>query len=797
MPAPQTKPRNRTGPRRAVAWAGWVAGALALTVVALIISQSGKRPNGASPSAAAPPGIRTALLEPEAEVFARYAGSASCQGCHPEEYEQWARSHHGLAERLPNLEWDREAFEPARTYTHAGGEVRVARDGTNMLVNCLGLSGSNETHQVVRVLGHAPLRQFLVPFPGGRLQTLQASYDPVQRDWFDVYGEEDRQPGEWGHWTGRGMNWNTMCAGCHNTRVRKNYEETTDTFRTTMAEMTVGCESCHGPLKAHNEWQAVHGRSGLPDPTVPRFSRQQVFDNCGFCHARRSDLTGDFKPGDGFFDHQSLAVVDSSDVFYPDGQVREENYEFAAFYGSRMHTNGVRCVDCHNPHSAKTILPGNWLCLRCHDGSYPGAPTIQPVAHSHHKVFGYDSNGRLVNPDLSTYDSRKVTETGGECINCHMPQTVYMQRHWRHDHGFTIPDPTLTRDHGIPNACNRCHQDQTVEWAVAATEKWYGEKLDRPARQRTQWLARARAGEAAAREPLLQLFQAGEAAYWRGVIAGLLGQWATDPIVSAALLKALHDDHPLVREQAVQALAPLAAGVGGGIARSLRPLLEDPVRNVRVAAAWALRTELPEAGRAAAELRHFLDLNADQPTGQMQKGAYAQARGQAEQALLHYRKAVEWDPRSAPIRHDLAIVLSSLGQAREAVAQLETAVRLEPKEAEYPFKLGLAWNELGDMNQASRALEKAVELDPAHARAWFNLGLARQATGRREAALDALLRAEGLNPQDPQIPYARAAVLAAAGRGEEARRAAARALEVDPRHTQAARLLRELSDRAK
>jgi hypothetical protein len=218
------------------------------------------------------------------------------------------------------------------------------------------------------------------------------------------------------------MNWNDMCASCHNTRVRKDYDPASDTYHTTMAELTVGCEACHGPLKAHVDWQQQYGKSSKKDPTLPKFNRQQVLENCGFCHARRTDLTGDFKPGDSFFDHQSLAIVDQSDHYYPDGQVREEDYEFAAFLGSRVHANGVYCLDCHNAHSMKTVLPDNWLCLRCHNGSYTNAPIIDPVAHSHHQVFGYDSNGKLVNTDLMSYKPKETKETGGERANCHMPQ---------------------------------------------------------------------------------------------------------------------------------------------------------------------------------------------------------------------------------------------------------------------------------------------------------------------------------------------------------------------------------------
>src|SRR4029453_12262551 len=128
-----------------------------------------------------------------------------------------------------------------------------------------------------------------------------------------------------------------------------------------------------------------------------------------------------------------------------------------------------------------------------------------PISHSHHKVFGYSTNGTLENFDLLTYKPKEIKETGGECVNCHMPQTPFMQRHWRHDHGFTVPDPLLTKELGIPNACNRCHTDKSVDWALEFSEKWYGQKLERATRQRARLIAQARQGNAAAVRPLLEL----------------------------------------------------------------------------------------------------------------------------------------------------------------------------------------------------------------------------------------------------------------------------------------------------
>jgi len=725
-------------------------------------------------------------------VFAQYAGSASCLECHEDAHQLWQVSNHRYAERPIHLDMDRSAFDPPRTFHHASQSTEVRlRDGRCEVVT-LGLNGRREAWPADRVIGHHPLRQFLVPAPGGRWQTLEASYDPVTNEWFNVYGEEDRQPGEWGHWTGRGMNWNQMCATCHNTRLRKNYDVVNDTYRTTMAELSVGCEACHGPLKTHGEWRKEHPDPLEPDPTLAPIPPAAMRDTCGACHARRGELTGDFRPGDSFFDHFSLVIVNETDTFYPDGQVRDEDYEFAPFLGSRMHQGGVTCTDCHDPHSMKTRLPGNWLCMRCHNGSVTNAPLIQPVAHSQHRVFGYDTNGVPAAVDLLDYLPGRFPETGGECVNCHMPQTVYMQRHSRHDHGFTIPDPLLTRQFGIPNACNRCHTDKDVAWSIDAVDRWYGPKMDRPSRHRAIAIALARQGADTGRDSLLRRLPEEPLPYWQAAVISLLARWVDDPRVADTLIAQLRNPHPLPREMAASALGPLVSAGRADLLRALQRALEDPSRNVRVAAGWALRHALDPDTVAGREVRHFLDLNADQPTGQLQLAVWQLSRQQPEGAAQHLSRAIAWDPNSAPLRHEYAIVLSQLGRSREAVAELEVAARLEPAVGEYPFKLALGWNEIGDLPKAVAALEEALRRDPGHSRAWYNLGLARDALGQPEGALEALVRAESLNLRDPQLPYARATVLGRQGRTAEARDAARRALEIDPGFAPARQLLDHL-----
>jgi tetratricopeptide (TPR) repeat protein len=716
------------------------------------------------------------VLAPEDEVHAKYAGSESCKKCHAAAFEKWHGSNHGRAERLVTKDEDYKAFEPKQTLVHGKdtSEAFVDADGLAKILT-QGLDKQRHAYPVVRVIGNNPLRQFLIPAPGGRMQTCDVTLDPAKNEWFDVFGDEDeRAPGDWGHWTGQGMNWNAMCAACHNTRLRKNYEPQTNSYHTTMAEMSVGCESCHGPMKDHVEWQEKPPLDAKKDPTISKFSRDQVMETCAACHARRAELTGDLIPGESFYDHFSLTVTDETDIYHPDGQVRDENYEFASFLSSRMHHAGVRCVDCHDPHSNKNIVKGNQLCMNCHTApraDYPTAPVIDPTAHSHH---GADS-------------------TGNQCVSCHMPVTTYMQRHPRHDHSFSIPDPKLTKEFGVPNACNKCHTDKDADWAIAASRKFYGDKPDRPSRTRALTVANARRGDPAARGQLIKMLATEEIPAWQATACHLLERWVMDPAVTQALLGQLAHTSPLVREAAVRTLGQQARANNTSVRGAVQPLLEDPVRSVRVAAAWALCDTLDLASRAGRELVHMLDINADQPTGRMQLSQFAMLRGDNASAIRQMRKAIEWDPNSPPFHHDLAILLSTTGDSAGAVKALREAIRLDPENPEYHYKLALALSENGTTAETIAELEKTVKLDPGYARAWYNLGLARNGMGQPQEAIAALLQGEAADPNDSAVPYARATIHARLGQRDEALAAATRALQLRPDFPEAMQLIRTLS----
>ena len=708
--------------------------------------------------------------------------STDCRACHEEIFKSWSGSDHALAHRVVNPQQDSDAITPALKPTVNGIAYQFDwKDGRAALVEKRGEQTADSFSFTAEfVLGHTPLRQYVVPIGGGRYQAAELTFDPEKKEWFNVFGDEKRLPGEWGHWRGRGMNWNSMCAHCHMTDYKKNYDATTDTYATTWREHGVGCTQCHGDLAPeHAKKKSAPTLAVSPTPpttgavaTLSPFSspeRKRAQETCAPCHARNELLTGALVPGAPYSDHYRLTLPTEASVFYPDGQMRDEDFNYTSLLTSRMGGKaGVTCLDCHNPHTGKTILPleNNALCLQCH-GPAPRAHavSIDPLAHSHHAA---GSKGSL-------------------CISCHMPTTTYMQRDPRHDHGFLKPDPLLTKELGIPNACNRCHADQTTDWAIAATDRWYGAKMDSRQRARTRVVAAAQASAPDAAEKLLALIATEEVPAWRATLHLLTRNYATThPRVLEAARAAVRDPEPLVRSAAAQVLASAPHE-----AAALRPLLADPSRLVRLDAAWALSTELPAGSASRTELDAYLAVSADQPSGRMRLGQDLFNRGQAAAAEAHLRKAAEWDANSPGIHDTLGIVLNENGKPAEAAASLWRAAQLNPTDATSAFNAALAFAGARKLPDAEFALRETIRRNPRHDRAWYNLGLLLSQTNRAADAIAALTQAEQIAPNVADYPYARATILWQTGDRPAAQAAAQRALAIDPNHAPSRQFLQQ------
>jgi predicted CXXCH cytochrome family protein len=674
--------------------------------------------------------------------------SVSCRACHQPAWEAWRATGHALANRPVSA-----SDAPALGAFHPPAGV-----GPGSAPNF--------------ILGAGPLWQPLLPTSGGRWQPHELAFDPAKQEWFNIFGTEGRRPGEWGHWTGRGMNWNSMCAQCHMTGYRKNYDLATDSYHSSWVEQGIGCIQCHGPTAP------AHGAGSRPaasKPPAPFFgSRNRMMQTCATCHSRSEALTGDFQPGDNYDDHYRVTLPIEPHVFYPDGQQQDEDFTWTSVLLSRMGHAGVTCMDCHDPHSGKTILPiaHNQLCLQCH--AAPGrvlasgvrAVPIDPEAHSHHAAGS----------------------AGDSCVACHMPTTNYMQRSPRHDHGWLRPDPLLTKELAIPNACNRCHVDKSPDWAVDRTTAWYGSKMDSRQRVRARGVAAAQTGDPAAMAALLKLLGGEDIPAWRATYLGLLAPYAgNSAAVISAGRAALTAPDPIERAAGVRLLAGDKSAM-----EWVRPLLRDSVRLVRLDASWMLANELVAGSPQRKEMDSYLALSADQPAGRLRLGQDLANRGHLAEAEKEIAVAAKWDPFSPGILEAQGEVLEALGRPADAAGEFQRAAELLPADANDAVRSALGYAEAGKPAEAEAQFRLAVNRVPTFDRAWYNLGLLLAQTNRlSEAAVD-LKKAESLAPGVADYPYALATVLLRMGDRAGAREAARRTLQLEPGQADAQGLLRIL-----
>lgn len=182
-----------------------------------------------------------------------FTGNMSCRNCHVAEHEQWITSHHYKAMQPANDSTVLGDFDNA--ILSADGVVsKFFKANGKYFLNTEGPDGKLHDFEVKYVFGFTPLQQYLVEFPGGRMQATRASWDTKQKKWFHQNAGQKIPAGDWLHWTGTAQNWNTMCATCHSTNVNKGYNNETDTYQTTFNDVNVSCESCHGPRKNHIEY---------------------------------------------------------------------------------------------------------------------------------------------------------------------------------------------------------------------------------------------------------------------------------------------------------------------------------------------------------------------------------------------------------------------------------------------------------------------------------------------------------------------------------------------------------------
>jgi predicted CXXCH cytochrome family protein len=746
------------------------------------------------------------MLEPARPVRAtpptldaKFVGAEQCASCHAQENARWRGSHHQLAMQPAVGSTVRGDFNHA-SFDNNGVTSSFFRDGSKYKVRTDGPDGALHDYEIAYTFGVYPLQQYLIAMPGGRLQALGIAWDTRAREtggqrWFFLYPGQKITARDSRHWTGLDQNWNYMCADCHSTNLRKKYDARARTFSTSYAEIDVSCEACHGPGSNHvswankqGDWQKLDATQGLTialderkgvawpiDPATgnvrrssPRQSVREI-ETCARCHARRGQIHEDYVHGQPVGDDYRVALLDE-DRYFPDGQIKEEDYEYGSFVQSRMFHAGVTCSDCHEPHSSRLRAEGNGVCAQCHS-----AQKYDSAAHHFHKVGS----------------------AGARCVECHMPTRTYMVVDARRDHSIRIPRPDLSVKLGTPNACTNCHTDKSAQWASDSVGKWYGH-APQGFQRFAETLNAGSVGEPGARQSLERLVADREQpAIARATALSMLAAYAPTPN-DEAVRAGVSDDWGLVRRASAHALSNTEPAAD---ANALTPLLSDSVRAVRIEAAEVLAglpantlpaDIAPAFSRATDEYINSQQLNADRPEAHMNLGLLYARQNHFDQAEAELKTALSLDPSFAPGAVNLADLYRVQNRDADGERVLTDAISRSPDDASLEEALGLLMVRQKRGAQALDLLGAAARGEPGNGRYAYVYAIALNDSGKTSIAIEMLESSIKVHPYDADSLAALANFLEQSGDPAKALIYANRLNELEPGNPQVQQMLKEL-----
>jgi tetratricopeptide (TPR) repeat protein len=664
-----------------------------------------------------------------------FVGSDKCATCHKQAFSDWEESDHFLAMADADSESVLGDFDGA-IVNFNNIESRLFEHESEYLISTIGPDKKQHEYVIRYTFGHYPLQQYLVEMDGGRLQALNIAWDSRDKAeggqrWMHLRADELTTTESPFFWTRHLQNWNTRCAECHSTNLKKNYDNDKHTFDTSWSEMNVACEACHGPGSKHLQlaesgmlsdtskgdgglvnldsglkWEFAKG-STIAQPAGEK--SDAYIDMCGGCHSRRA-IIGKLDSQASYHDQYQLALL-NEDLYFPDGQIQDEVYVLGSFMQSKMYAKGVTCMNCHQPHTGKLLLQGNNLCAQCH----------LPVE--------YDTIEHHFHPPGSK---------GAQCVACHMPETNYMLVDDRRDHRFGIPDPSTSQLLNTPNACNKCHKGTTASWASKTLADW----IKQPWRPDVDpsLIASARLGNPLTSRALIEVIENSSSSTI--LKATLLDQLSAFPsrVSTEAAASNLTKENPLIRVGAVRSLRNAPPQLRWQL---LAPIINDPVKAVRMEVAMSMSTmpsdiPLEEIGSFITLIDEYRDSllgSIDMPSTQTSLGNLELNLGDPGKAEVAYNKALRIEPDYIPGILNLADLYRATNREPEAVLLLKRALEAAPDSGAAQYGYGLSLIRQRNYEDAIPYLLAATERTDSQPRYAYVYAIALDSVGRTKEAL--------------------------------------------------------------
>jgi len=149
---------------------------------------------------------------------------------------------------------------------------------------------------------------------------------------------------------------------------------------------------------------------------------------------------------------------------------------------------------------------------------------------------------------------------------------------------------------------------------------------------------------------------------------------------------------------------------------------------------------------AIVNFQKALEIKPDYAEAHSNLGVALFQKGQVDEAIVQYQEALEIKPNYAKAHSNLGVALSQKGQVDEAIVQYQGALELNPNDADAYTNLGVALLKKGQVDEAMVQYQKALEINPNYAEAHSNLGVVLFQKGEVDEAIAQFQEALRLKP---------------------------------------------------
>lgn len=504
-------------------------------------------------------------------------------------------------------------------FEYLGVKAKMERRGDKFTMALNFPDGRRQVYPIDRTVGSRRIEQY-VSRQGEQYVRLPLAYDLTNRRWMSLNGSFFYPDGD--NFFQHQAVWDQNCVFCHNVKAQPQMDgKVRGKFSTEVAELGIACGACHGAAAAHAEqasspltrelWRMTDAEKQIINPKKLAAERSMMV--CGHCHGQRVPQPMDriqeiLTKGDPFNAGDDLArfyrpVMRDTKIgefsfaarFWQNGSPRLSAYEYqgilrSACFQKGDHSNRINCLSCHSLHEGDIkgqIKPENRTdkpCLSCHQ------QFTQPA-------------------QLAAHTGHKAESIGSRCYDCHMPRVVYGVMAVHRTHDITVPDATLTATQLVPNACNQCHLDKSVNWAIAESKRLWPRRFSS---------AQPSADDIFNQPEGARALFAGDA-LTRALTAEALGgggqmkpdaNWATP-----FLIEALSDNYPIVRFFAANGLAAFSQQTGQKLPKP-DYLATESVRLSAVEQWWARYPQMRQQVFSLATSLRVRRINVDVEVGE-------------------------------------------------------------------------------------------------------------------------------------------------------------------------------------